>query len=204
MVQPVLGNLADGIHPGAPVRVHHAFGKARGAAGVVDGDAGVLVKGAGPRPGNSASRPSQQSLVIVDDALHRRGLHHRAQLRVHQQHFGSAVAENPVEFPRLQPGVEHHQDGADPHRPEVGLQRHCTVKRQHGHAVARANAQVMQGGGEAINAPLKLRIGKSAFPIHHGRGLGIHQRAAREKVEWGERRDHRFRGLIVPPRWGML
>jgi hypothetical protein len=76
----------------------------------------------------------------------------------------------------------------------VGLQRHRSVGSQHRDAVAGANAEGRECGGETVDASLELRLGEATIPIHDRSCLGIYQRAAGEKVEWGERGDHKVRG----------
>ena len=69
--QLMLDDFADRVDPGAAVGEHHALGKAGGAGGVVDGDAGVLV-GDRSAAGQGYGRASQERLVIVDHMGHDR------------------------------------------------------------------------------------------------------------------------------------
>ena len=80
--------------------------------------------------------PTQEALVILDHVGHGRIGDQGFELGVHQQDFGAAVEEDPLQFGGGKAGVQHHQDGADPHGGEVGLQRHGTVGSEDGHAIA--------------------------------------------------------------------
>ena len=153
----MLGDFADGVDPGATVGEHDAFGEARSAGRVVDGDAGVLVgdrnrRGAGPSL-------TQEGLVIVDDVGHGRIGDQVFELGVHQQDFGAAVVQDPLQFSAGQPGVQHHQDGTDPHGGEVRLQRHNAVRGEDRHAVAGLHAELQEGGRLTFHASAELRVG---------------------------------------------
>ena len=128
----------------------------------------------------------------------RRGLDQRQQLRVHQQHFGAAVIENPAKLARLQPRIQHHQNGPDQHGAEVRFQSHRAVGRQHRDAVARADSELMQSAGQAMHASLEFAIGEAPVAIHYGGGVAVDHRAAGQKIDWGERGNH-IQGTIVPP-----
>ncbi len=138
--QLVLCDFADRVGPGAAVGEHDAFGEARGAGSVVDGDAGVLVGDRRPRGYHAC--PTQEGLVIVDHVRHSHIGDQGLELGVHQQDFGAAVVQDPLQFGGAEASVQHHQDGADPHGGEVGLQRHSAVGCEDCHAVARLHAEL--------------------------------------------------------------
>ena len=80
----------------------------------------------------------------------------RLELRIDQQNFGAAMVQDPLQFGGGEPGVQHHQDGADPHRAEVRLQRHGAVRGQDGDAVAGLHAQLPAGRPPGV--PRERRI----------------------------------------------
>ena len=134
----MLDDLADGVGPGAAVGEHDTLGESRGAGGVVDGDAGVFV---GHRKCRGArSCPTQETLVVFDHVRHTGARDQGRELGVRQEDFSAAVAQDPRQFGGGEPGIQHHQDGADPHGGEVGLQRHRAIGREDGHAIARLHA----------------------------------------------------------------
>ena len=203
--QLVLGDFADGVDPGAAVGEHHAFGEARGAGSVVDGDAGVLVddrnrRGAGPSL-------TQESLVVVDDVGHGRIGDQGLKLGVHQQDFGAAVAQDPLQFGGGEAGVQHHQDGADPHGGEVGLQRHGAVGGEDCHPVAGLHAELQEGGRLTFHASAELRVGEAAVAFDDGGKVAPGVDAASQKVERSKRRDHAaivyHQGIMRKPNSGV-
>ena len=60
--------------------------------------------------------------------------------RVDDQNLGPAVLQNPEKLVGGQAGVQHHQHGADQHRPEMGFESGGAVRREHGHAISGAYA----------------------------------------------------------------
>ena len=114
----------------------------------------------------------------------------RFELRVHQQDFGAAVVQDPLQFGGGETGVQHHQDGADPHGSEVGLQRHGAVGGEDGHAIAGLHAELQQGGRLTFHARAEFGVGEAAVAIDHGGEVAPGVDAARQEIERSERRDH--------------
>ena len=140
--------------------------------------------------GRRTAPASQEGLVIVDDVCHAPICDEGLQLRVHQQHFGAAVVQDPGQFGGGEAGVQHHQDGADRHGAEVGFERHRAVGREHRDAVAGLHAEREQRGGLALHAGGEFGVGEAAVAIHHGDAVAPGVGAAGEKIERSEGRDH--------------
>ena len=188
----MLGDFADGVGPRSAVAEHDALGKARGAGGVVDGDAGIFVghRRQVAERGRRSACATKEALVIVDHMGDTGVGDQRLELRVHQQDFGAAMVQDPLQFGGGETGVQHHQDGADPHRAEVRLQRHGAVEGQDGHAVAGLHAELQQGGRLAFHASAEFGVGEAAVALDDRGEVSPGVDAARQEIERSERRDH--------------
>ena len=133
---------------------------------------------------------TEEALVIVDHMGYTGVGDQRFELRVHQQDFGAAMVQDPLQFGGGETRVQHHQDGADPHRSEVRLQRHGAVEGQYRHAVAGLHAELQQRGRLAFHASTEFGVGEAAFAIDDGGEVSPGVDAARQKIERSERRDH--------------
>src|ERR1019366_4615165 len=188
--QLVLGDFADGVGPGAAVGEHDAFGEAGGAGGVVDGDAGVFVGDGdwgGERLAGGSACPTQETLVVVDYVRNRGIGNQGLELRVHQEGFGTAMVKDPLQFGGGETGVEHHQDGADPHGGEVALERQGAVGSEDGDAIAGLHAESEQGGRLTIHASAEFGVGEAAVALDDGGEIAPGVNAARQEIEWSER-----------------
>ena len=150
------------LQVGAAVVVHHALRPAGGAGGVVHRQQRPLVvRRARPRPGGG-----QRVLVLgpgpdpLDRQLSRRRLDQLVEVRVVHEHGGPAVLEDVPHLAGRQPGVHRDQRDAGPGHPEVGLQQHVRVRRQHRDRPAAG--PLGQRTGQPAAAVVQLRRTSSA------------------------------------------
>ena len=99
----------------------------------------------------------------------RRRCHQRQQFGVHQQHLGAAMLQDPQQFGGLQPGVQHHHNGADPHGGEVGLERHRLHWAPGPPRGRRAERRPLEGGGAFFDPVREFGIGKPAVAVDTAR-----------------------------------
>src|ERR1035438_4121060 len=100
------------------------------------------------------------------------------------------MVEDPLQFGGAKARVEHHQDGANPHRGEVGFQRHGAVRREDGHAIAGLHAELQQRGCLTFHASAEFGVGEAAVPLNDGSEIAPGVDAARQEVKWCQRGDH--------------
>ena len=105
--------------------------------------------------------------------------------------------QDPGEFRRCQAKIQNHQDSANQHGSEVGLQRHDAVECEHRDAVSGAYAKGLQSGCQAMGALAEFAVRETAFAIDNGNPVAVDGGAAGEKIEWSERRNHGLFWLIV-------
>ena len=104
-----------------------------------------------------------------------------------KQDFGAAMVEDPLQFGGSQAGIEHHQNGADPHGRKVSLQRHGAVRGKDGHAIAGLHAQLQQGGRLTVHASPEFRVRETAIAVDDCGEVAPGVDAARQEIERGER-----------------
>ena len=110
--------------------------------------------------------------------------------RVHEQDFGAAMAQNPLEFAGRQASIQHHHDGPELHGRKMRFERHRSVRREHGNAVPRTDAERGEGSGLAGHTVAELAVGEAAIAFHDRYAIAPGVHGSRQKIERRERRDH--------------
>jgi hypothetical protein len=182
------------------MRVHDALGKAGSAAGVIDRDTGILVQW--DRPGLSirpeAGSTIEEGFIVRHNMFHGSRRYQGMQFRVHYQHPGATVFDDPAQLLRREARIEHHHHRTDEHRAVVRFERRRAVGREYGHTVARAHSEIRERRCEPIYALVEQRVGEAPFTLHHGDSVAEDGGAAGEKVEGCERSDHNDPEEILP------
>ena len=100
---------------------------------------------------------TKERLIVVDDEKAGRAGDAGFALRVDQQDFRAGVLEDPLEFGGGEAGIQHHEDGADPHGGEVGLERHGAVGSEDGDAISGHDSQIAGGRPPDVRRGQRIR-----------------------------------------------
>ena len=188
---------ADGIEPGIAMGDHHTLGAGGGAAGVVEGEEVVLVDF---HRHESLGRGGE-SLVVIQPAvlaafegdevgdvgdLAADAVQGVEVIGVCADHAGTAVVDDIGEVVGVQAVVDRHGDGADLRHGVEGFELRRDVGGDVGDAVARADAELLQGGGPAVAPVEELAIGAARGAINEGFAVGVELAGAAGEIEGSE------------------
>ncbi len=184
------------VPPEITMRQHRAFRPAGGAGGVHDHRDVVGARRDVSGRGRIAVAPKR--LILggkerrdADQLVLDRG-NRRPQLRVDDQHRGSAVIDHESKFRPGQPEVQRHEDGAQAQGGKHGKQKHRLVEADKCHAVAFADPERAQPRGAVLDAALHLAVGP-AFSLETQRQpFGRAQRPLQKPIGQSDIRRHVF------------
>jgi hypothetical protein len=216
---PGFQEFAQAVEVRAAMGVHDAFGAARGARGVVDGDRLVLVlewpvervwAAGGQKRLVVGTRKSHASgdVLDVDDELEigkagERRLHQVRELGIDDEDLGAGVLQDVPHLGRRQARVDGHENCPGQRNREVALQHRWDVGNQVGDPIAATDSRAEQRGGQAVDPLRDLWIGPDPVAVDDGRLLPEDTGAPLQKAQRRQmravdlRRKHRHRGGIL-------
>jgi hypothetical protein len=114
-------------------------------------------------------------------------IHQRVEVGVVQHDRGAAVSENVRNLFGREADVEGAEHAARARHRKRRLERHGGVRREHGDAIARAQAGGLQRRGQPLDAFQKRGVREAALAVDHRDLLAKDRRAAREERKRIER-----------------
>ena len=186
--------------------VDDAFGIARGAGGVIEGDGVPLVRGVLPFEIRVAAGDEllivafaesfaarAESVDDVDDLYLIFGTDEctfddRRKLGVGDQYLRLAVLEHETDSLGVEPGVERIQHRARHRHAEMRFDHFRRIRGHQRHRIAAANAKPGQRGCKSPGALIGLRPCVSPLAVHDRGQVRIHVRGASDQRQRRERR----------------